>query len=124
MNWRKRNEEYPRFSDHDDQIGLLSRTLGEFKKFGDFCNLEFGVRPVPKWLELTKTDHLIQGKHWRDLDDLGVLLPCTADFAAFSSTKNASLSLQFSALRPARTKTSATSPVSRLPRLFYLSLMG
>lgn len=91
MNWRRRDGRYPRFGDHDGNPGLRTRALKEFHEFAAFIDERFDVRVEPKRFELQKQDLLERGKHWSDLDDLAVLLPVTATFAALRSTQQVML---------------------------------
>lgn len=75
MNWRKREAGYPRFNDYDDQKGVMSRALGEFERFAQFCEEALGVRPVLTRAEVAKVDLLLRGTHWQDAADLAKLMP-------------------------------------------------
>jgi uncharacterized protein (TIGR04255 family) len=78
MNWRKEHEEYPRFSTHGGEPGLLDQALREFELFSEFCERRIGTRPRTVRVELTKLDVLERPKHWTTAADLAVLLPITA----------------------------------------------
>ncbi|MCA9618238.1 MAG: hypothetical protein KC731_04435 [Myxococcales bacterium] len=80
MNWRAIGAAYPRFSNREAGPGLMTKALEEFRLFSDFCEERFGRRPTPTRIELAKIDKLIRGKHWRDLDDLSVVLALAGTF--------------------------------------------
>lgn len=75
LNWRARQDAYPRFNDWDESEGLLSRFLREREAFEHFCAEELGVKPELHGIELAKIDHLERGRHWKDSRDLCGLLP-------------------------------------------------
>ncbi|MEI8257823.1 MAG: hypothetical protein WCJ30_19275, partial [Deltaproteobacteria bacterium] len=93
-NWRGRAGAYPRFRDHG-KPGVLSRALQEWDQFVVFCEKRIGVRPQPNRCDLTKIDHLIEGRDWTDLADLAVLLPWLESFSRFSQSDNPNLLVQF-----------------------------
>lgn len=96
VNWRKvRDGSYPRFNDRDGQSGVLTRALGEFEIFSTFCERNLGVRPAPVRCELSKIDHLLEGRHWRDARDLAELLPWLQSFVGFSTSAAPEVSVQF-----------------------------
>ena len=70
VNWRKRADLYPRFSDREGKEGVLARALREFDVFAEDCERRLGQRPRPATVELSKVDLLVQGEHWTDLADL------------------------------------------------------
>ena len=76
-NWRKLkpSDAYPRFSNRPDAPeGMLKRLLREFELFKTFS--ETGGMPlVVKAVELTKIDLLVEGRHWKDGQDLCSLFP-------------------------------------------------
>lgn len=92
LNWRRRGDAYPRFS---TEHGLLERTLREFAMFTDFCQAELGTRPTPTSIELGKIDHLVQGVHWSDKDDLSVLLPSLAPTLSVARATSPEVLLRF-----------------------------
>jgi uncharacterized protein (TIGR04255 family) len=75
LNWRARQDEYPRFNDRDGKQGLLARFMSEQSAFERYCAEELGARLEIQAIELAKIDHLERGRHWRDPRDLGALLP-------------------------------------------------
>ncbi len=75
LNWRVRQDEYPRFNDWDSNRGLLSRFMREHDAFAQFCNDELGTKLELQGIELAKIDHLERGRHWKDAADLAGLLP-------------------------------------------------
>lgn len=96
LNWRARGNEYPRFSDHSDRPpGLLSRLMKEFETFSLFCRERIGRAPAPLRIELAKVDHLLQGDHWKDFNDLGVLLPWLRVFARFTTSPDPAVGFRF-----------------------------
>lgn len=92
LNWRRRGEDYPRFSTGD---GLLEKALREFQRFSDFCLNALGSRPSPAAVELGKIDHLTAGKHWSDKADLGELLPTLRATLTFAQTDAPEILLRF-----------------------------
>jgi uncharacterized protein (TIGR04255 family) len=100
LNWRRIGAgTYPRFNDRDDQRGVLTRTLSEFETFSSFCERALDARPRPLRCELTKIDHLVEGRHWSDLDDLSRMLPWLRTFAAFARSEAPTVAVQFSEQR-------------------------
>lgn len=96
LNWRRREEGYPRFSDHNGrQSGILSKLLREFDLFAAFCRETLNVRPSPHRLDLAKVDWFVEGKHWRDGSDLVRLLPCLKGVSSLASTPKPELRIQF-----------------------------
>lgn len=75
LNWRARQDEYPRFNDWESNQGLLSRFMHEHSAFERFCSAELGTRLELHGIELSKIDHLERGRHWKDSRDLGALMP-------------------------------------------------
>ena len=75
LNWRVRQDAYPRFNDWDANKGLLSRFLCEHEAFERFCSEELGAKLELQGIELAKIDHLERGRHWKDSRDLAWLLP-------------------------------------------------
>lgn len=75
LNWRVRQDAYPRFNDWDANKGLLSRFLREHEAFERFCSEELGAKLELQGIELAKIDHLERGRHWKDSRDLAWLLP-------------------------------------------------
>lgn len=76
LNWRKRQDEYPRFTDRPGRPpGLLSRFLTELNHFTAFLAREASARLELSGLELAKLDRLTQGRHWSGVEDLLKLLP-------------------------------------------------
>lgn len=101
LNWRRRNDEYPRFSDHPGQsIGILSKALAEFERFQIFCESHLGKRPLPSRLELAKVDCLVESKHWRNLEDLSTLLPFVKPLSGLAQGADPQLALHFAEDRP------------------------
>lgn len=78
LNWRARNSVYPRFSDHGDTTGILSRFMLEYSRVQSYAKEDGGEEINARAIELTKLDHFVQGEHWSDLRDLTKLLPATA----------------------------------------------
>jgi hypothetical protein len=102
LNWRRRNGEYPRFSDHPGQsAGILSRALAEFERFQIFCESHLGKRPSPSRLELAKVDCLVESKHWRNMGDLSTLLPFVKPLSGLVQGPDPQLAFHFSEDRPA-----------------------
>lgn len=95
LNWRRRAAEYPRFNDHGGTQGVLTRLIGEFDRFSEFCQQTLGHRPQPAQATLAKIDHLVQGRHWKDLPDLVRVLPALGAVAQFASTSAPGLALRF-----------------------------
>lgn len=77
FNWRKGSAGYPHFHSYE-RPGVLRRCLSEFERFAAFCETSLGRRPRPTGIELSKIDHLLQGKHWRDFADLAQVVPALA----------------------------------------------
>ncbi len=81
MNWRRRDGDYPRFSDHDGKNGLRTQAIAEFEKFGQWL-LERTKQPVQlARYELTKIDTLKRGKHYESTSQLGDLMSVAKVFA-------------------------------------------
>jgi uncharacterized protein (TIGR04255 family) len=95
VNWRARGHEYPRFSDHGGNGGILSRFKLEFQKFCEFASDFLQVKPSPRRIELTKVDHLVQGQHWSDFSDLSQLLPALRGFASFTQTTSPAIGVRY-----------------------------
>jgi hypothetical protein len=96
LNWRRRKGEYPRFSDHPGRSpGILSRALAEFERFQNFCDANLGKRPTPARVELAKVDCLVQGTHWKDLEDLSRMLPLVKPLASLARGTDPQLALRF-----------------------------
>jgi len=96
LNWRARGGAYPRFSDRPEGRGLLSLLLDKFAGFTEFCSRRVGDAPKPTQIELTKVDHLVQGRHWSDFQDLAKMIPWFGDFASFSKLQtNPSVAMRF-----------------------------
>ena len=75
LNWRARQDEYPRFNDRDGKAGLLTKFLAEERAFETFCASELGVKVELQGIELSKIDHFERGRHWKDPRDLAKLIP-------------------------------------------------
>lgn len=75
LNWRARQDDYPRFSDREGRKGLLSLFLSQQEAFERFCEHELGTKLDIQGIELAKIDHLERDRHWKDARDLGVLMP-------------------------------------------------
>lgn len=99
MNWRKREAAYPRFSDTESEPGILKRAMKEFGSFSDFCKKTLGVEPVATSIDLAKIDHLQNGAHWSDFDELARLVPWLEPFSMFSKTQTPAVSLRFTESR-------------------------
>ncbi len=82
LNWRMRGAGYPRFSASDGEPGLLSRFLGHFTRFSDFCAAAVGAAPSIVGLELAKIDQFKQDQHFRDPADLAAMAPMLAPVLA------------------------------------------
>ena len=96
LNWRRRDDEYPRFSDHPGRsVGILSKALVEFGRFQDFCGSHLGKKPTPARLELAKVDCLVEGSHWRDLEDLSRMLPWVRPLTSFAQNPELQLAVRF-----------------------------
>lgn len=96
VNWRRRKNRYPRFSDENQQRpGLRSIALREFEKFTDFCSQRptIGKQPQVNTIELTKIDMLRRRRDWSSLEDLAALLPITETFTAIRQSSRIQLSL-------------------------------
>lgn len=75
MNWRVRQDAYPRFNDWGSNRGLLSLFMEKHEAFERFCSDELGAKLELQGIELAKIDHLERGRHWKDSRDLSGLLP-------------------------------------------------
>ena len=95
-NWRRRRDTdaYPRFNAREGRPGLLAYGLDEFTRFTEFVR-SVGAAPVVHHIELTKIDVLIQGKHWKDANDLRALLPWTSYSLDLGVSPNPALLLRF-----------------------------
>lgn len=94
MNWRARGEAYPHFAS-DERGGLLARTLLEFDRFAQFCRETLGVAPKPAGIDVTKVDHLRQGRHWDDFADLARCIPWLGKLAEFSRSNDPQVAVRF-----------------------------
>lgn len=96
FNWRKRDTQYPRFSDQEEgRPGILTRALEELERFRSFCGKALGVAPDIQTIELTKIDRLVEKEHWRDLPDLARLVPWLEPFVRLSESPDPALALRF-----------------------------
>lgn len=95
LNWRRRAQTYPRFSDQSGAEGVLSRFLAEFDRFAAFCGSMLSESPKPRGLELSKIDLFVEGVSWKGLDDLAAMLPWLQPFSAASESKQPTISAQF-----------------------------
>lgn len=96
VNWRRRGDHYPRFSNYNGNIGLKQRALEEFAQFADFAEQRSGKRPAVVRLELTKIDILDCGIDYSDMRDLRALLPVTRVFEEVSLSDPQQLQLRLS----------------------------
>jgi len=85
FNWRRREDDYPRFNDRDGKEGVLTQALKEFATFKEFCEKELKVPIRERIVVLTKVDVFIEGEHWTDTDDLGLLIPWAKGLLSLSS---------------------------------------
>jgi uncharacterized protein (TIGR04255 family) len=90
VNWRRREGEYPRFSDRG---GVLERALFELRRFRAHCVQKLGADLALTGVELAKVDVIAQGLHWSDTADLGKVIPLVADVSRFASSSNVELAL-------------------------------
>lgn len=75
-NWRRLDgANYPGFTADG---GVMSFALTEFERLRDFCRRHKGEAPSPKKVEVSKIDLLVQGVHWRSIDDAYEMLPAMA----------------------------------------------
>jgi uncharacterized protein (TIGR04255 family) len=76
VNWRRRSETdpYPRFKAQEGKAGFIEYVLKEYAAFREFARSR-DCDVSPKFLELTKIDLLVQGRHWEDARSLSRLLP-------------------------------------------------
>ncbi len=95
VNWRQRGDTYPRFSDQAGTEGVLSRFMREFGRFSAFAEESLSGTPHPIGLELTKIDQFVHGGSWNGIDDLALMLPWLAPFAAASSSKLPTIATRF-----------------------------
>lgn len=98
MNWRRRGNAYPRFSDPKagPTKGLKSIALAEFARLVEFCERRETIagKPEPIRIELAKIDTLQRGRDWTSPTDLAALLPITAAFIELSTSEGLSIALQ------------------------------
>lgn len=95
LNWRARETDYPRFSDHDGGQGIMSRALSEFEDFSRYSEQRFNARPALKRVELAKVDLFWEGTHWDGFTDLNKLIPATRTFIPFCSSSFPEIQLRF-----------------------------
>jgi uncharacterized protein (TIGR04255 family) len=97
LNWRRiADREYPRFSDRgSSKPGLLSRVLEEFREFSEFCEAIGAGRPVPTRIELAKVDHLVEGRHWKGVQELAAMLPWLSPLLGMARSEAPGLNVQF-----------------------------
>jgi len=96
LNWRKRGGAYPRFSRTG---GLLERGQEEFGRFAEFCRTALGQIPIPRAIELGKTDHFLRGRHFTDSTDLATMIPTLQQALSLTTTASPEIALH---LREAR----------------------
>jgi len=96
MNWRKRSAEYPRFNDHADVRGLLTRALKEYEQFSAFCKESLSTTPNATRIELAKIDIFERGRDWKDRDDLAALMPWTESVLSLCDIDSPEMMLKFS----------------------------
>ena len=94
VNWRAREADYPRFGDHDGQVGLKTRALAELRRFSDFAHARTGRRLVLKRVELAKIDVFQRGLHWSTLEDLGAILQVARVFEDIQASDPVQLQLR------------------------------
>jgi hypothetical protein len=99
FNWRRREAGYPRFNSRDGRDGVLTWAMREYEKFSEFCARTTGGKPQPKTIELAKIDVIREGMYWKDLREVGQILPCLRDFIGFTESSKPSLLLRFSEQR-------------------------
>ena len=95
LNWRARGSKYPTFSGYEGSPGILPRMTEEFDRFGAFCKKMFGQTPKVIGIELAKIDHFPEGEYWRELDDLGELIPLMLTMPKFSRSDKAMIGMRF-----------------------------
>ncbi|MCB9638690.1 MAG: hypothetical protein H6727_07265 [Myxococcales bacterium] len=100
MNWRRRDGQYPRFSDNEGNQGLKALALEEFEKFSHFCEEHIQQIPSPMKLELSKIDLLLKGSHYQDAEDLGKLLKVARVFEDIQAGSASRLDLRLSEQHP------------------------
>ena len=96
VNWRKGEGDYPRFSDHPQSRGVLSRVIEEFEGFADFCKRAIGISPVLERVELTKIDAFRKGLHWKNLADLVQMLPILSGVRSLADSEDPIVNFQMS----------------------------
>lgn len=94
VNWRRRNAEYPRFSNHDGEQGLKELALEEFAEFCEFVVERTGKECVVKRVELTKIDTLKLGRDYTTVEHLGRLLPISTTFSKILPGRNQNIQLR------------------------------
>ncbi len=94
VNWRRRGDSYPRFSDYEDGLGLKSRAIQEFETFAAFASERAGAHLGITRLELTKIDLFESGRDYEDLADLQDLIGVTRVFEQVSSSDPRQLQLR------------------------------
>lgn len=96
VNWRRKGEEYPRFSSSEGRVGLKDRAIEEFRRFSRFAVSRTGHALTPTTLELTKIDVMDREIAYSDMQDLQSLVPVTQVFNAISLTDPQQLQLRLS----------------------------
>ena len=94
MNWRRREGEYPRFSDRADTVGLKTRALQEFARFTEFCESHVALQPRLLRLELTKIDVFRRGTHYQNAEELGRMLKVAKVFEDIQASSATQLHLR------------------------------
>jgi hypothetical protein len=88
VNWRRRGNEYPRFS---GEGGVLERALTEIERFRGYCQERLRAEVRPSTVELAKVDLMVEGVHWSGVEDLGRLVSLIGHIGNFA--KSATLEL-------------------------------
>lgn len=88
VNWRRRGTEYPRFS---GPRGVLERALSEIARFRQLCRDHLRTEIAASAVEVAKVDVIIEGVHWRDIEELGRVVPLIGNLTRFSRPPNLEL---------------------------------
>lgn len=94
LNWRRRDDHYPRFSSHEGRDGLKVRALDEFERFCRFAEQRIGSTLNLRRVELTKIDRLTRGVDYTDSHDLACLLKVASVFEDIAVSDKTQLRLQ------------------------------
>lgn len=95
LNWRRSDQEYPRFGSVDEPKSIVSEMLKRFEQFSNFCRDSFSVDPDPELVEVAKINILPKGDYWNSLSDLGEIVPALSGLTNLLSDQGPQVSVRF-----------------------------